>query len=138
MKYDYINQSKLKKAFFDKKLDDGISTNHYGLCPIGNILQLSEIAKKENINWPNVSVEDALKKIYNEQYYIAEVDANCLAERMFEESSESGFDELFINSVIDPRFSINLLSLKPSASTWWEDDIYQEAIEETKNERYRM
>lgn len=114
--------------------EDLESRSTIGVCSVSDLLYLTEEYKKNTYQTVN-TVEDDFKKFQDGpkergQIIVAELSKEQLEDALFD--SSSGDIQLWnhaANSNISPRHSMNLLILKITDFTWWNEEVFEQMKE---------
>lgn len=98
------------------------------LCTIVELVLLADLAKKgrSRLDWHNFMIGLERAK---DRFAIASLDGDCLAEGLFERSENywvSGLWSQLGGPELAPDVTLRRLILRPSPSSWWEAELFDE------------
>ena len=107
-----------------------------GICPVSDLLYVAELAKKGRRGLARHSFLIGLRQLLNGpiergELVVAGLDVTRLCDALFEryDHSVAGLWSEAANTTVTPRTSLRRLALRPSACTWWPEEIYTAAEE---------
>jgi hypothetical protein len=127
----------LREAQSDNSLDPG-SRSEIGICPVTELLELCERAKKYN-PVPLASLKRSLGTITQEEIrcdsllaIILPLDRQRLADSLFERDEQSRVQGLWApgsDGAVRCMHSVRRLLLRPTEQIWWDPHLYDLAEE---------
>lgn len=129
----YISYTELVNYLLENELADDFTKNvSIGIGSISEFLYLIEDSKKNNFKrillWSEFDKFIDLVKSEG-KISIANLSKEQLEECLFEEvSNDIILWDKAVNSTLNPKESISLLSIKPTKYTWWDVSILNDLI----------
>lgn len=131
MRIRYFTPTELSNLLIKDALPADIDHQEcIGICSIADFVDFSEVQKKIESKLTTTTMEDRFLQVCDDRSTsygmigVAELDATTLIEAMFEDSG--GFWKKAVSSEIPPIHSIRILSLRPTISSWWGYDVFDE------------